>query len=174
MWSPVGVGPDECGVRDNLEQSPLELVAQCTEFGRSFVDFVDGQLHGPAQPHDPGNIFRPRSDAELLAPAVNDRLHCIAVAYDERTNPLWCADLVPGDRQQRARKVVEPAGDLAHGLDRIGVERRSCVLAALGERSDILDDADLVVHPHGAEYRQSSLQCLVHRRDIHLAPSVDG
>jgi len=84
---------------------------------------------------------------------------------------------VRGDGQQIAGELAEPDGEIAEGLDRIGVERDTRGPAAAADLGDRLDHPGLVVHPHHGDHygpsRQGGVECdeidhavPAHRKDL--------
>ena len=82
------------GVGHDREQPALELVAKLAQARRKRPLLLRGQPGGDAEPDDAGHVLGAGPDAELLPAAVDDRLHRLAVAHDERADALGSADLV--------------------------------------------------------------------------------
>src|SRR3989449_4971536 len=72
-----------------------------------------GQLDRPPQAHDPRDVLGAGPDPELLAAAVDDRLHGMPVPHHQGPDALGSADLVARDREEGAIDVVERDRNLA-------------------------------------------------------------
>ena len=66
----------------------------------------------------------------------------------EGADALGRVELVPGDGQQVDAQVIHVHRDLADGLGRVGVHQRAVAMGDLGQLSDGLDGAHLVVGVH--------------------------
>ena len=97
----------------------------------------------------------------------------MAVAHNQGADPLGSADLVAGNREQRAIHLGERDRDLAERLNGIDVERHAGRAAARGEPGHRLDDADLVVHPHHAHHGDAALERRGERIFHHGPAGVD-
>src|SRR5204863_7533891 len=80
------------------------------------------ELHRPPQSDDPRHVLRARPQPELLPAAVDDRFDGVAVAHDQRADPLGGADLVAGDGEEGTADVPERDRDLADRLNGVRVE----------------------------------------------------
>lgn len=69
-------------------------------------------------------------------------------AEDQGADAVRAADLVTGDRHRGKAGGGEVDGDLAEGLDGVGVQRDAELRGDVGEFADRQDRADLVVGPH--------------------------
>src|SRR2546422_2072241 len=67
---PLGLPGVDHRVGHDGEHAPLQLVAQCAQPRRRLGLLGRRELDGPAQPDDPRDVFRPRTDAVLLSASV--------------------------------------------------------------------------------------------------------
>ncbi len=104
---------------------------------------------GFAEADDAGDVEGSGAHAALVASAVDllGDLHARVAAADvERADALGAVDFVRGERERRrCCHGVHVDGDLAYGLDGVGVEEDALLVAELADFGDGLDDADLVV-----------------------------
>ena len=106
------------------------------------------RLAGHREPRDRGRVDRARADVALLATAVQQRGRLQLPAYDERADAVGAADLVPGHGHRVDARAGEVEGQLAEGLDGVGVHRDAVGVGDLDDLGDRLHRADLVVGPH--------------------------
>ena len=109
-------------LRDVVEQAVFQLVAQGAHPGVLLGHFGGGQLAGLAQADDGGDVFRAAAPAMLLVSAVQEGDEGRALADVEDADALGGMELVAGDGEKVDAGVLQVDGDLAHGLDRVGVE----------------------------------------------------
>ncbi|CAM5194500.1 hypothetical protein BLIC30S_01843 [Bacillus licheniformis] len=84
----------------------------------------------------------------LLAAAVQDGYGGVLAAEEQGADPVRAADLVAGDGHRGEAGGREVDGDLADGLDGVGVQGDAELGGGVGESADRHDRADLVVRPH--------------------------
>ena len=119
----------------------------------------------PPERHGARDVLRARPEAVLLAAAVDDRLHGLTVAHDERANTLRRADLVAGDRESVQRPPrARPAPCRTPARHRCGRARPPS--APLGDLGHGLHYADLVVDPHHGDDGGTTGECGVERVEI--------
>ena len=75
----------------------------------------------------------------------------IAAANVECADALGAVDLVAGEREHVDVVGHHVDGDLAHGLDGVGVEDDALLVAELADLANGLDDADFVVGVHDGD-----------------------
>src|SRR3989441_5385035 len=120
-------------IRYDRDQTPLQLVAQLGQPCRQALPLFGGLTSRDAQPDDAGHILGPGADAELLAAAVDDGLDRLAVAHDERADPLGSADLMAGDGEERAVHVAERYRNLPERLDGVRVKQDARLATSRGQ-----------------------------------------
>ena len=94
----------------------------------------------------------PGPDVALLAAAVQQGGRLQLTAYDECADAVGAADLVAGHRHRVDARAGEVEGQLAEGLDGVGVHRDAVGVGDLDDLGDRLDRADLVVGPHHRDH----------------------
>ena len=75
----------------------------------------------------------------------------VAAADVERADTLGPVELVAGEREDVDVVGLHVDGDLADGLDGVGVEEDALLVADLADLADGLDDADFVVGVHDGD-----------------------
>src|SRR5439155_12143747 len=135
----------------------LQLIAQLPQPRRQGLLLFRRQARRGAEGDDPGHVLRPRADAELLATAVDDRLHRLAIADDQRPDALGSADLVARDGEECATDVAQRYRNLAECLNRVAVEQHAGLATSLGELPHRLHRPDLVVYPHHTDHGHAAV-----------------
>jgi hypothetical protein len=141
------------------EDALFEAIAQGGEMGRPirgaiFGDPVLGDFGGLAETDDTGDIFCACSALALVRASVKHRREADTAADKEGTDAFGCVYLVTGEREEvnvlerTARTEVE--GELACGLDGVGMEERSRGMGDAGKFGNGLNDAGLIVRKHDA------------------------
>jgi hypothetical protein len=153
-------------------QPLLEPVAQRTEPGSLLGLFPAGEQRGASERHGTGDVLGARANAVLLSPAVDDRLDGLAVAHDQRADALGGADLVAGEREQRAGQITDRHRHLAKRLDRVGVKDHVGRTATGRDLGDRLNDPDFVVHPHDRDQCGPVGQGSIEGIEAHLTVGV--
>jgi hypothetical protein len=115
---------------------------------------VPDQIAGDAQADDTGNVERARSQAALVAPAVDDRFEAdpgIAATYVERADALRPVHLVRGDREQIDAEALHVAFEIRQRLHGIAMEDDAALLAERADFRHGLNRADFVVGHHDGD-----------------------
>src|SRR5438552_11283149 len=155
------------GVGQDVEQPPLQLVAQRAHRGGERRLLAGRELHRPPQSDDPRHVLRARPQPELLPTAVDDRFDGVPVAYEQRADPLGSADLVAGNGDESTADVLERDRDLAERLNGVRVEGDLRLATSRGDPGDRLNRHDLVVDPHDAHDRYTGREGPLDRRLFH-------
>jgi hypothetical protein len=121
---------------------------------------------GTTQRHRAGDVLRARTDAELLAAAVDNCFDDLAVADDQGADPLGCADLVSADGEELAANGRHVDRQFAEGLHRVAVQRDTCGRTSCPNVSHRLHHANLVVHPHHRDQGRLFGQHIVERSEV--------
>jgi hypothetical protein len=101
-------------------------------------------------PMMPREFSRAGAAAVLLMAAKDQRAVGRALLDVEGADALGAVDLVCGHGQEVHVQVAHVDGDLAYGLDSVGVEEGPGLVSDARGLADVLDGADLVVgHHHG-------------------------
>ena len=166
-------------MRDALHDPVNHGVPQLGQVGIVPGQVLRRQLDGRAQPHDGGQVFRPRPLAPLLGAAQHKPADGRALADVQRPYALGCVKLVPRQGQQVHRQRGQVDGHRADGLHRVGVHQRAVGLGDAAQFLNGLQGADFVVghhhryqggiRPHGLfQLRRVHQPLPVHRQVGHL------
>ena len=111
-----------------------------------------GEFGGAAEGYDAGDVLGAGAALALLRASVEQRRDVDAAADEEDAGALRGVHLVAGDAEQVdvLERAGEVDGELAGGLDRVGVEEDRGVvgLGDAGQFADGLDGSGLVVGEH--------------------------
>ena len=111
----------EPGARDF--QKPLdEPVAEAGHLGHLLVEVLVGFFQGHAQAHDGGQVLGAGALAALLSAAVHEVVQDHALADIQRAYALGRVELMAGKGEHVDVLLPDVDADVAHGLDRVGVE----------------------------------------------------
>ena len=100
---------------------------------------------------------------------MDDGFDGLAVTNDQGPDSFRGADLVAGDGEESAGKILDRQGELAEGLDGIAVEKNVAFLAPISNGFDGLAHAGFVVDPHDRNDRRLAEQLFIEGRQVELA-----
>ena len=155
-----GAGAVDAGVGDCSEEALFEAVAEGGEVcwdrcGVGLSQPCVGEFGGFAEGYDAGDVFGAGAALALVGAAVEERGEADVAADEEDAGALRGVHLVAGDGEQvdvlERGLGAEVEGELAGGLDGVGVEESAGGVGDGGEFGDGLDDAGLVVGEHDGD-----------------------
>ena len=142
----------------NRKNSRLKPVAQRRyPLHRSILQALHRQLHGLAQPHNPGHILRARALAPLVAAAHHQRINRRSAAHVHRAHALGSVHLVRADGAQMAPEPPHVERNLTRALHRVDMEVGSRFRGNLSDLFHRLQHARLVVGQHHADQGSAGL-----------------
>ncbi len=144
----VGV-PVAVDALDGVEQLGFEPVTEFGEFRFSAVpEALFCEFRGFAEGDDLRHGLRSSAAAIFLATADQQRLEGGAGADVERANTFRGVEFVAGDGEVIDVGAGDRQGDLARGVDGVGVEQRTCSVGNLRGLAHRHTYTSLVVGPH--------------------------
>ena len=115
------------------------------------IHLVHGQFAGLAERDDTGDVFRARAAVTLLVSPINERIHACPLADVDGADPLGSVELVPRKGEKVDVHRVDVDGDLASGLNGVGMENRPLRFRDGANLGNGLDGAGLIIPVHHAD-----------------------
>ena len=148
VGQPVGRVAVDLAIGHGGQDAGFEAVAQGLHPGILLGHVLLGQGHGRSQGDDAGGVLGAGPAAAFLVAADEKRPKRRALAHVQHADALGRVELVAGQRQHVHGQLGQIDVDLAHGLDRVGVEQHALGLAQGGDLRDGENDAGFVVGVH--------------------------
>ena len=132
----------------NLAQAGNQLVPHGSHPGHVLVHVVAGILQSSSHAADTGNILRTSPLAPLLGTAFNQVLNGEALADIQGAYALGAVELVAGQAKHVDVLFLDVDVQMAHRLNRIGVEGHARFFANGADFCDGQNGADFIVGVH--------------------------
>ena len=133
----------------DLAQPCNDPVPHSRDSGHIVINMVAGILHGSRHAADTGNVLGTGTLAPLLGTALDEVHQGEAAADIQGTDALGAVELVAGQTQHVNVLRLHIDLDVAHSLDRIGVEGNAGFLTNGTDLGDGQHGADFIVGVHG-------------------------
>ena len=131
------------------------------------------QLGRRGKAHGERHVLRARATSAILRAAVKHWLERRVAPDEQRTDAFGRTDLVSRDREQVEWGALGVDRDFTECLDGIRVKYRARRLRLRGDRCDVLNHPDFVVHPHHARHCHTVVEQLREVRAVHSTVVCD-
>ena len=155
------VGGVDLSVGDGGAEALFEAIAKALHVGRAAgLEPGAGEGSGGAEAYDAGDVFGAGSALTLVGTAVEEGSEVGAGANEQGAGASGGVHFVAGEGEEVdvLELAGEVEGELAGGLDGVGVEEGAVGFGEAGELADGLDDAGFVVREHDADEAGVGLQ----------------
>ncbi len=157
----------------DLGQARDELVPEGRHLRHGLGQLGHGLFQGGGHAHDAGQVLGAGPLAPLLSAALDEVGQDDALFGVEDANALGTVELVGGEGQKINVVFLHVDGDVAHSLDRVGVEENAGPAADGADLPDGLDGADLVVGVHDGDQAGLRRDGGLHLLGRHQTVAVD-